>query len=77
VRLDNPSAQTVRLQLVQRAAAAPPYVNASTSASTLTETMALACARAFAAARGGSLETGPVGQRGALIQLVFNKSQPA
>ncbi len=77
VRVDNPSAQTVRLQLVQRVAAAPAYVNASTSASTLTETMALACARAFAAAHGGSLETGPVGQRGALIQLVFNKSQPA
>ena len=77
VRVDNPSGQVVRLQLVQRVAVAPPYVNASTSAGTLTEAMALACARAFAAAQGGSLEIGPVGQRGALIQLVFGKSQPA
>ena len=44
VRVDNPSAQVVRLQLVQRVAAAPAYVNASTSP---------AAAR-FAASQGGS-----------------------
>ena len=77
VRVDNPSAQIVRLQMVQRVAPAPAYVNASTSAGTLTETIAFACARAFAATQGGSLEIGPVGQRGALIQLVFSRSQPA
>jgi hypothetical protein len=46
-------------------------VNAATQASDLTETIALECARAFAAGQAGTVDIAPVGQRGALIQLVF------
>jgi hypothetical protein len=71
VRIDSPSAQTIRMQVVQRAAPAPPVQHSPT------EAVAFACARAFAASQGGSLDVGPVGQRGALIQLAFSKSPHA
>jgi hypothetical protein len=77
VRVDSPSPQTLRMQMVQRLAPAPPSVHASSPAGTVTETIAFSCARAFAAGQNGSFEIGPVGQRGALIQLVFSRSQPA
>jgi hypothetical protein len=67
VRVDSPSAHVLRLQMVQR------LVSATTAAPAgpVTETFAFAAARAFAASQGGSLEIGPVGQRGALIQMVI------
>jgi hypothetical protein len=71
VRVDALSPQSLRLQMVQRLAPAPSYVNAAAQASDLTETIALECARAFAASQAGTVDIAPVGQRGALIQLVF------
>jgi hypothetical protein len=71
VRADAPALQTVRLQMVQRLAAPPPRVHTIGQPGDLTETIAFACARGFAASLGGTLDIGPVGQRGALIQLVF------
>jgi hypothetical protein len=71
IRADAPSPLTLRLQIVQRLAPAPPHANTIGQAGDLTETVAFACARGFAASEGGTLDIGPVGPRGALIQLVF------
>jgi hypothetical protein len=73
VRIDSPSPQTLRLQVVQRLAPPPAHINATTPVGSVTETMACACARVFAASHNGSFEINPVGQRGALIQLVFSR----
>ena len=70
VRVDAPSSQSLRLQMVQRVAVAPSHVAAAAPAADLTETIAFACARAFAAIQAGTLDIGPLGQRGSLIQLV-------
>ena len=72
-RVDSPSPPVLRMQMVQRLVSAPGH--ASAQAAPFTETFAFAAARAFAASQGGSLEIGPVGQRGTLMQLVFNRPQ--
>ena len=74
VRVDAPSAQTLRVQMVQRVAAAPHH---AAPAGSLTEAIALTSARAFAASLAGNFEIGPVGQRGALVQMAFNRSVAA
>jgi hypothetical protein len=61
------------MQVVQRLAPVPAHANTAAPASTLTETFAFACARAFAASQGGSFDIGPVGQRGALMQMVCSR----
>ena len=73
IRVDGPSAQTLRLQMVQRVAPAPAAGHPAAAAS-LTEAIALTSARAFAASLEGNFEVGPVGPRGALIQMAFNRS---
>lgn len=77
VRVDSPSAQMLRMQMVQRIAPPPAYAYSAAPAGSLTETIALACARAFAASHDGSFEIGPVGQRGAVMQLAFSRSAHA
>jgi hypothetical protein len=77
IRVDSPSAQTLRMQMVQRVAPAPSAAHDTAPGGSLTETIALASARAFAASLGGDVEIGPVGQRGALIQMSFNRSPHA
>jgi len=77
IRVDSPSAQTVRLQIVQRAAPAPSASYQAGPAGSLTETIAFTSARAFAGSLAGIVEIGPVGQRGALIQMAFNRSAAA
>lgn len=74
IRVDSPSAQTLRVQMVQRVAPAP---HSAAPAGSLTEAIALTSARAFAASLAGNVEIGPVGQRGALIQMAFNRSAAA
>jgi ParB-like nuclease family protein len=74
VRVDALSPQSLRLQMVQRLAPAPSHVNAAGQPGDLTETIAFECARAFAASQAGAVEVAPVGQRGALIQLLFTTS---
>jgi hypothetical protein len=74
VRVDAPAAQTLRVQMVQRVAPAPHH---AAPAGSLTEAMALTSARAFAVSLGGNFEIGPVGQRGALVQMAFNRSAAA
>jgi hypothetical protein len=74
VRVDAPAAQTLRVQMVQRVAPAPHH---AAPAGSLTEAMALSSARAFAVSLGGNFEIGPVGQRGALVQMAFNRSAAA
>jgi hypothetical protein len=76
IRIDSPSPQALRMQMVQRVAPAPPTALNGPGGS-LTETIALASARAFAASLSGNFEIGPAGQRGALIQMAFNRSAPA
>jgi hypothetical protein len=71
VRVDAPAAQTLRVQMVQRVQPAPHH---AAPAGSLTEVMALTSARAFAASLAGNFEIGPVGQRGALVQMVFHRS---
>jgi ParB-like chromosome segregation protein Spo0J len=78
VRVDAPSPQVLRTQIVQRAALPPPdAVDGRDSAERLTESMALAAARAFSSARNGSFSVSPAGARGALIQLVFHRTPQA
>ena len=77
IRIDNPSPQTVRVQMVQRIASAPLGAHGAAPAGSLTEAIALASARSFAASLAGNFEIGPVGQRGALIQIAFNRSAAA
>ena len=77
IRVDGLSVQTLRMQMVQRVAPAPSATHTAGSTGSLTETIALASARAFAASLAGSFDIGAVGQRGALIQLAFNRSSPA
>jgi hypothetical protein len=72
VRVDSPSAQTLRLQMVQRVAPVPPAAH-DAAAGSLTEAIALTSARAFAASLAGNFEIAPVGQRGALVQMTFNR----
>ena len=74
IRVDSPSAQTLRMQMVQRVAPAPSAAHHDGPAGNLTETIALTSARAFASSLAGTVEIGPVGQRGALIQMAFNRS---
>src|SRR5262245_22072931 len=70
IRVDSPSAQTLRMQMVQRVApAASAGHSAAASGGSLTEAIALASARAFAASLAGNFEIGAAGQRGALIQM--------
>jgi hypothetical protein len=76
IRVDGPSVQTLRLQMVQRVAPAPPAGHGAAAAG-LTEAIALTSARAFAASLDGNFEVDPVGQRGALIQMAFNRSAAA
>ena len=77
IRIDSPSPQTLRIQMVQRIVPAPPAAHSAAPAGSLTEGIALTSARAFAASLAGHLEIGPVGQRGALIQMAFNRSAAA
>jgi hypothetical protein len=77
VRIDTPAPHALRLQLIQRLAPAPAHANTPGQTSPLTETLAFASARTYATSQGGSFEIGPVGQRGALIQMVFNRPQYA
>jgi hypothetical protein len=74
-RVDSPAPHALRMQIIQRLAPAPAHSSTPGQAGTLIEAFAVASARAFAASQGGSLEIGPVGHRGALIQLVFNRPQ--
>ncbi len=77
IRVDGLSVQTLRMQMVQRVAPAPAAAQTAGFTGSLTETIALTSARAFAASLAGNVEIGSAGQRGALIQLVFNRSPPA
>ena len=75
VRVDAPSGQMLRLQIVQRAALPPAHAanDGEGPGQNLTETMAFSAARVFSAARGGSVSVSPTGGRGAAIQLVFHR----
>jgi hypothetical protein len=75
VRIDSPAPHALRMQMIQRLAPPPAHANTPGQASALSETLAFTSARAYAASQGGSFEIGPVGQRGALIQTVFNRPQ--
>jgi hypothetical protein len=58
--------------MVQRVAPVPPAAH-DAAAGSLTEAIALTSARAFAASLAGNFEIAPVGQRGALVQMTFNR----
>ena len=75
VRVDAPSAEMLRLLIVQRAALPPAHAGGDSEGSgqNLIETMAFSAARVFSAARGGSVSVSPTGGRGAAIQLVFHR----
>jgi hypothetical protein len=79
VRVDAPSPQVLRLQIVQRAAPPPlqPAARFEGAGQQLTESMAFSAARAFTAARGGSVEVSALGGRGAVVQLVFHRTLQA
>ena len=77
IRVDSPSAQTLRMQMVQRVAPAPSATPNHNAGGGLTEAIALSSARAFAAGLAGSVEMGPAGPRGAVIHLTFNRQPPA
>jgi hypothetical protein len=77
IRVDGPTPQTLRVQMVQRVVPVSPPAHTAPLAGGLTEAIALTSARAFAASLAGHVEIGPVGQRGALIQMAFNRSAAA
>jgi ParB-like chromosome segregation protein Spo0J len=79
IRVDAPSPQSLRTQIVQRAAPPPPHATEGSDgpATHLTESIAFSAARGFSAARNGSVSVSPAGPRGAVIQLVFNRGPQA
>ena len=79
IRVDAPSPQLLRVQIVQRAALPPSHGVESSDAAgqNLTESLAFSAARAFSAERGGSVGVSSTGGRGAAIQLVFHRSPQA
>jgi hypothetical protein len=76
VRADAPSPLNLRVQIVQRQApppSRPRELDEAASSQDMTPGLALASARAFAAAHGGSLEVGGAGTRGTVIQLILER----